>query len=89
MTTFAAYSMKRNLPVVSYASYAEGTLENIDGVYRFTHIVLKPTIVVEAESFIAEATKILHEAHRDCFIANSIRGEVTIEPNIIVSEESQ
>ena len=89
MTTFAAYSLKRNLPVVSYTSYAEGTLENQDGVYRFTQIVLKPTILVEAETFVAEARKILEEAHRDCFIANSILGKVTIEPVIMVSPEDR
>lgn len=87
MTTFAAYSLKKNLPVISYTSYAEGVLENVDGVYFFTHIVLKPTIVVDSQKYIADAEKILQEAQRDCFIANSIRAEVTVEPNIVVASD--
>lgn len=87
MTTFAAYATKKNLPVTSYTSFAEGTLENVEGIYSFTQIVLKPIIELLSESFRNEAEKTLRDAHRDCFIANSIRAEVIIEPRFVIAGE--
>lgn len=86
MTTFAAYALRKNLPVVSYTSFAEGTMETVEGRYAFTRIVLKPTIVLDDPAFVQEAHKIMQDSHRDCFIGNSIRAEVTVDPNIVVEE---
>lgn len=82
MTTFIAFSLNKKLPLVSYESAATGTLEFTDGGYRFTKIVLRPEIVVESDDAVPQAAAILEEAHRACFIANSICSEVLLEPII-------
>jgi len=84
LTTFSAFSQRLNLPIVSYSSEAKGMLEFVDGGYQFTKIVLKPTIVVESEDAIEQTEKTLHDAHARCLIANSIKAEVIVEPNIKV-----
>ena len=87
MTTFAAFAQRKNLPVISYRSHAEGFLENIDGKYKFTKIVLKPTIVIQDSSALEQTQQTLHEAHESCFIANSIFAEVVLEPKILFPAE--
>lgn len=85
MTTFIAFAQKNSLPLVSYQSQAEGLLEFTEGSYRFTKIVLRPAIVVAEAAAVAPAEKTLHEAHRACLIANSIRAEVVVEPVVIAA----
>ncbi len=84
MTTFLAFAQRLQLPIVSYTSKAEGVLEFVDGGYRFTNVVLHPTIIVASESATEQVRQTLHDAHESCLIANSIRAEVIVEPFITV-----
>ncbi len=84
MTTFIAFAQRLNLPVSSYQCRAEGVLEFVDGSYRFTKVILRPTVVLAHAEFIEQATKTLHDAHKSCLIANSIRAEVVLEPKMEV-----
>lgn len=83
MTTFIAFSLHKKLPLVSYESAATGSMEFSDGRYRFTSVTLKPRIVVGTEGALTLAASVLEEAHKSCFIANSICSRVIIEPTII------
>ena len=84
MTTFIAFAERQNLPIVSYSSHAEGLLENVDGNYQFTRIILRPTIVISDEAAMDPVCRTFAESHKKCFIANSIRAEVLLEPRIVV-----
>lgn len=85
MTTFLALAEHRKLPFTKYASSAQGTLENVDGKYLFTQIVLNPRITVASEADIPAAEKIIHDAEAQCLISNSIRGRVEMKPTIIAA----
>jgi organic hydroperoxide reductase OsmC/OhrA len=82
MTTFAAFAAKREVPIVSYESEAEGTLAFADGSYRFTKVVVRPRIVAAAPATRELVEAIVHDAHRGCLISNSISGEVVVEAEI-------
>ncbi len=84
MLTFLAFAEHKSLPLVSYESQAEGTLEFVDTSYRFTRIVLRPRIAVSAASAVADAETILEDAHHRCLISNSMRSEVVVDPQIEV-----
>lgn len=86
MTTFIAFSMHRKLLLKSYESAATGTMEFVDGKYRFTRITLSPVIVVEDERERETAAAILEEAHHSCFITNSVCSDVLLEPIIKIAE---
>jgi organic hydroperoxide reductase OsmC/OhrA len=86
MLTFIALVQKQQLPLVSYKSTAKGTLEFIDGQYRFTHIVIVPTVIVEEPASETDVRVLLREAHKRCLIANSITAVVEVNANIIVQE---
>ncbi|MBP1646726.1 MAG: putative Peroxiredoxin OsmC [Bacteroidetes bacterium] len=84
MATFIAFASKRDLPVVSYRSHANGVLEYVDGDYRFTRIVIFPTIVVSSSSAGDELQAILRDAEKHCLVTNSIASIVEVNPTIIV-----
>jgi organic hydroperoxide reductase OsmC/OhrA len=72
--------------VISYVDDAEG--EMIEGTTRggkFVRTVLRPRIVLAADSD-PERAKMLHrQAHASCFIANSVNFPVETEPTITVA----
>ena len=76
MLWFVDLARRERLRVTSYEDDAEGEM---DGT-RFTQVTLRPR--VEFESEVDEATLArLHEgAHERCFIANSLKSEVVVEP---------
>src|SRR5687768_10816971 len=44
MATFLSFAERAKLALSSYSSTAEGTLELVDGGFRFTRIVVKPVL---------------------------------------------
>lgn len=81
MLTFLAVAARRHVVVDRYACEAVGTLEkDAQGRLSITKIHLRPQIAFSGEAPDADALNRLHEAaHRNCFIANSIRAAVTWE----------
>ena len=67
--------------VSEYVDRACGVMvEDADGAGRFTSVILKPEIVLWRALDLEKARALHHEAHQKCFIANSIKAPVTIEP---------
>ncbi len=84
MSTFLSFGGRKELPLISYTSSAEGVLENVDGKYRFTKITVTPTIVV-GDSWTAEQVRqLVQAAHDHCLIGNSMTATVVVEPTIII-----
>lgn len=69
--------------VISYSDDAEGTLvEGGESEGHFTDAVLRPVVEIAAGSDAEKALQLHDEAHRLCFIANSLNFEVRVEPVI-------
>ena len=78
MLSFLAICAKKRLTVTSYQDEAVGFLEK-DGVKLWiSRVILRPR--VEADADAETLSQIHHMAHEACFIANSVRTEVTVEP---------
>lgn len=84
MSTFLSYATRRGLPLIAYQSHANGVLEFVDGDYRFTRIVLFPTITVCQTVKEEEVHAMLREAHEHCLVANSIASIVEVNPTIML-----
>ncbi len=84
MSTFLSFGGRKNIPLKSYKSAAGGTLENVDGKYRFTKISIKPEVVIGKEWTREQVEAVFHQVHEHCLIANSMIATVTIEPTIIM-----
>jgi organic hydroperoxide reductase OsmC/OhrA len=62
-----------NVVVQQYTDNATGLMEEeLNGSGRFTKVILKPEVIVETGSMIEKANSLHSEAHRMCFIANSV-----------------
>ena len=82
MLTLLAIAAKKGWTVESYDDDAEGTLDKNDaGKLSLTRVTLRPRIIfAEGKTPDAEALQRLHhQAHENCFIANSVKTEVVIE----------
>ncbi|HTR80615.1 MAG TPA: OsmC family protein [Bacteroidota bacterium] len=84
MSTFLSFGGKKNIPLVSYKSSAEGVLEFIDGKYRFTKIRISPEITVGHDWTREQVEEVVREAHTNCLIANSMTAEIEIAPTIVL-----
>ena len=82
MLTFLAIATKRKLSLDSYRDEAVGYLEkNEAGQLAVTRVVLRPRIEWSAGVAVtpADLEKMHHQAHAGCFIANSVKTQVTVE----------
>lgn len=82
MLSFLAIAAKKRFVVDSYKDCAVGCLEkNAAGHYALTEVNLKPKINFGGERTpSAEELEQMHDlAHHQCFIANSVKTEVTIK----------
>jgi len=84
MTTFLSFGERKNIPLISYRSSAEGLLEFVEGKYQFTKITILPEITVGNAWTQEQVEELVHKAHVHCLIANSIKATVEIEPTIIL-----
>jgi peroxiredoxin-like protein len=84
MLTFLALAQKQQVSLVSYMSSAQGTLEFVDGQYRFTRIILAPTVVVAKPATEVDVQSLMREAHKRCLISNSISAIVEVNSSVIV-----
>ena len=86
MTTFLSFAAQKKLAIVSYRSHANGVLEYVDDDYRFTRIVIFPTITVGAGVVETDVHALLRETEKHCLVANSIASIVEVNPTIIVHQ---
>ena len=74
------------ITVLSYSDDATGTMVEAEtGGGRFTAAVLRPVVTIEAGGDLALAAALHEDAHRLCFIANSVNFPVAIEPTVSVA----
>jgi organic hydroperoxide reductase OsmC/OhrA len=78
MLSFLAIAAKKKLTVTSYQDEAVGFLESEGGKLWITRVILRPKVAIDADA--AALEQIHHLAHEACFIASSVKTEITIEP---------
>jgi len=88
MLSFLAYAARARIDVVSYVDDAEAVMPEDDKPMRITEIVLRPRIVIAGEVDEARVRHFVERAHEACFIANSLRSEITIELRIELAPAS-
>ena len=83
MLTFLAIASRKRLVIDSYEDDAVGFMEkNAQGKLAVTRVILRPRIKFSGlEAPTGDQLAKLHEqSHHECFIANSVLTEVTVEP---------
>ncbi len=80
MLSFLAIACKRKFIVEHYADEAVGTLENSGGRLWLARVILRPEVTFSGAIDDAAIAEIHHLAHEACFIANSVKTEILVEP---------
>ena len=81
MLWFVSLASGRKLVVDRYVDEAEGVLEkNSEGRMAMTRVTLRPAVEFAAPPSPKVLAELHHKAHEKCFIANSVRTRVIIEP---------
>jgi organic hydroperoxide reductase OsmC/OhrA len=83
MLTFLYFAARKGFVVDSYVDDAEGTLaKNAKGKMAMTEVVLRPRIVFSGDKqpSAADLDQLHHQAHEECYIANSVTTTVRVEP---------
>jgi organic hydroperoxide reductase OsmC/OhrA len=82
LLSFLAAAARARVDVLEYDDHAEAAMDMDDRPARITRITLRPRIVVAPGTKQDRVEHLVAVAHRECFIANSLRSEMTIEPEI-------
>jgi organic hydroperoxide reductase OsmC/OhrA len=67
--------------VIAYDDEASGEMPEGKKPW-IERIVLRPTVVYRGEATPERIVHLLEVAHRECYIANSVRTEITLEPRV-------
>jgi len=83
MLWFLSIAAKRGFCVDSYADHAVGIMEkNNAGRRAITRVILHPQAIFSGKSLPTktEIDAMHHEAHEECYIANSVKTKIECEP---------
>ena len=80
MLSFLAIAAKKKFILTSYVDDAVGYLENDGGKLWMTRVILRPKLEFENPPDQATLEQMHHLAHEACFIANSVKTDVRVEP---------
>ncbi len=85
MLTYLALASQSGIRILAYTDDAEGLLE-ADGRRRWLRrILLRPKILLEKESDHDKALELVEKAHLQSFIGNSVRADITYQPEVIIA----
>lgn len=84
LLSFLAVAARARVDVVAYDDTAEGTMPEANRPMWITEIVLHPRITVNGGVDEARVRHLCDVAHRECFVASSLRTEIRVEPEITI-----
>lgn len=85
MTTFLAIAENSKLEFSRFHCDSKGKLDQIDGKFLMTEVILEPTVTILNEKDRERAERVLIKAEAACLISNSIKSKVTMIPRIVVA----
>jgi organic hydroperoxide reductase OsmC/OhrA len=82
LLAFLAVAARARVDVVSYHDEGTGVMPEDDPPVRITAITLRPHITIAGQHPLEKVERLVRIAHEECYIANSLRTEITVEPTI-------
>lgn len=84
LLSFLAEAARAGIDVVAYDDEASGEMPEREHAQRITNIGLQPHITVVEPADEAKVRELVNDAHRLCYIANSLRATLSVDPVIRV-----
>ncbi len=89
MLQFLHRAAMAGVVVVAYSDHASGIMEETpDGGGRLSEVVLRPDVAVLSADMAAHCDDVHDQAHRLCFIANSVNFPVRHVPSVTVVDSA-
>jgi len=85
MTTFLAIADNSKLEFKELSIDSEGILDQVEGKFLMTEVILKPTLTITNEQDRERAERIMHKSEAACLISNSVKAKVTLEPTVLIA----
>ena len=89
LLSFLAIGARARVEILEYEDDAEAEMPEGDLPVRITAIKLKPRIVVGPGVNEARVRQLVVQAHHECYIANSLKSNVTVEPVIEITDQAR
>jgi len=86
MTTFLAVAENSKLDFLSFECKSEGKLDQIDGRYLMTEVILEPKVIITDQKDMEKTERVLYKAENACLVSNSVRSKIVMKPVIEVAE---
>ncbi len=65
---------------------AEGVVKRQDHGYSFTRVFVRPRLAVAKAADRERGLRLLEKAERSCLVSRSLRSEIVLDPEVVVSE---
>ena len=85
MTTFLSIAENSKLAFASFSCKSKGKLEQVDGKFMMSEIILEPTVTIADEKDRERAERIFQKTEAACLISNSVKSKITMIPTIKIS----
>jgi peroxiredoxin-like protein len=85
MNTFFAIADNSDLQYESIKCNAIGIVEKVDEMYLVTEIKLKPILTISDAEDTDKALRVLAMSEKACLISNSVKSNILVEPEIVVT----
>lgn len=89
MTTFLAIAENSKLEFIGFHCDSKGKLDQVDGKFQMTEVILEPTVTIHDEKDRERAERVLVKAEVACLISNSIKSKVTMIPKVVIAVTEQ
>lgn len=83
MTTFLSIAENSKLEFTGFSCKSSGKLEQVEGKFLMTEILLEPTVTIANESDREKAERVLQKSEQHCLISNSIKSKITMNTTIV------
>ncbi len=85
MTTFLSIAENSKLEFTGFNCKSSGKLEQVEGKFLMTEVILEPTITIVNERDREKAERVLQKSEQHCLISNSIKSKITMNIAIVTS----
>jgi peroxiredoxin-like protein len=88
MTTFLAIAENSKLDFTEFHCNSKGKLEQVEGKFRMTEIILDAHVTIVNDTDIDKAQRVLQKSEANCLISNSINSKVILNPVVEVANKT-
>ena len=85
MTTFLSIAENSKLEFTHFDVKSKGVLEQVDGKFMMTKVLLYPAVTLVNERDRERAERILQKSEANCLISNSVKSTVEMQSTIQVA----